>query len=462
MRRGLRVAGWGLIGLLGLAVLAVLATNVLLQTRLLRSLVNAEPDALFVDYQGAASWSPGRLSFDSLTLRSRDQNIEFEAALRGVTLRVSLADLLRRRLHATRLRARTLRFRLREKLTREEATRARLARFPRIAGFSDPPLLQTRPASSANAEVPWRVVIDDLSVERVEEIWIDSWKWNGEGAVAGRFDLLPGLEARVGPARLEVASGALRRGASPVAQRPRGVVWCEFPLFDKKARPGNDVWKILSGGVALRGDLAGLAFLSPDSGGPRLSGGAGSLLARVGLENGAGNARLSVTARDLTVRDGKRVFKGSTQLDVLAPRIDFPRGEASLAGTKLVLTDVSVEGAPGRPWAATFSAPAARLHLTDDRLDSRLVGNLLDARPIIAQMPRGLAKWAATLLHLEDLRFAGHLAVGPSQLALTSLRLSAGDFLLEGDYHSGFGPTHGHFRARKGHLSVRFTVPRGT
>jgi len=128
MKRGLRAAGWGLLGLFGLAVVVVLASNVLLRTPLLRKLVNAKPEELVVEYRGATSWLPGRLSFDSLTLRSRDRNIEFEAALQGVTLRVSLADLVRRRFHTTRLRARTLAFRLRERLTPEEATPARSAR----------------------------------------------------------------------------------------------------------------------------------------------------------------------------------------------------------------------------------------------------------------------------------------------------------------------------------------------
>jgi hypothetical protein len=114
-------------GLLSLPVLVVLASNVFLRTSLLRSLVNGDPDSLFVEYRGARSWFPGHLSFDSLTLRSNDNNAEFEAALQGLELRVSLADTLRRRFHATRVRARKLEFRLRERLRREEATPARLA-----------------------------------------------------------------------------------------------------------------------------------------------------------------------------------------------------------------------------------------------------------------------------------------------------------------------------------------------
>lgn len=461
MRRGLRAAGWALAGLFGVALLAILATNVLLKTSLLRRLVNAKPDALTVEYRGAASWLPGHLSFESVTLRSRDRNVEFEAVLGDVELRVSLADLVRRRFHTTRLRAGTLRFRLRERLTRQEATAARLGRYPRIAGFADPPLVSASSSARAAGPLPWRVVIDDLAVARVEEIWIDSWKWSGNGRVAGSFELLPGREARVGPARLEVSSGALRRGDAQVANRTRGAVWCELPRYAPKTHPGNEVWKILSGGSDLRADLAGLEFLSPDSGGADMSGGVGSILAQVELKHGAGGVRVSATARDATLRTRKRTFKGTVKLDLLAPMVDFPRGEASLAGTKVVLSDVAVKGAPGRPWSATFLAPKARLRLGDGSLDGGLAGSLLDARPIVALMPPGLPRWIAKVLDLENLEVSGHVAAGPSRFALTSLRLFAGDFSLAGDYRSSSGEAHGAFRATKGGFSIDFTVPSG-
>jgi len=462
MKRGWRVAGWGLMGLLSLPVLAVLATNVSLRTNVLRRLVNEDPDALVVDFRGARSWFPGHLSFDSLTLRSNDNNAEFEAALQGVELRVSLVDVLRRRFHTTRVRAGKLQFRLRELLRREEATPARLARYPRIEGFADPPLLQTTPSPPEPAGNPWRVVIDDLSVASVEEIWIDAWKWTGNGRVAGAFELLPGREARVGPARLEVSAGELLHGDSKVALRTFGAVWCELPRFDTQAYPGNDVWKIMSGGSELRGDLAGLAFLSPDAGSPVLSGGVGAIRERVALKEGMGKVRVEITAHDVTVREGERSFRGSARVEIHATDVDFRRGEASLAGTQVVLSNVAVGRAPSRPWAATFSAPAARLFFADGSLDARLVGTLQDARPLVALMPSGLEKWVAILLDLEDLHVTGRLAAGPSRLALTSLRLSAGNFSLEGDYRSNSGQRHGEFRAKKGSLSIRFTIPGGS
>jgi hypothetical protein len=409
-----------------------------------------------VEYSGAACWLPGRISLDAVTLRSRDRKTEFEAVLEGVTLRVSLLDIATRRFHVESLRARALSFKLRELLTPAEATPERVARYPRIEGFADPPLLPTSPRPPASGLDPWRIVIDDLAVTGVREIWIDSWRWKGAGQVTGSFEILPGREARVGPARLEVAGGALKHGASIVARRTAGAVWCELPRFQNDAYPGNEVWKIMSGGSDLRADLLSLAVLLPAS-----SGGAGMISNRIELKDGVGSVRVEARVHGVRLRRGERTFRGTAHIDVKAPRVDFRRGEASLAGTKVVVTDVTVEGRGAPGWGATFLAPAARLGFADGSFDGQVVGSLRDARPVVALMPSGLPKLIAGLLRLKDLELTGLLAGGPSRFALTSLRLSAGNFSLVGSYRSSAGRARGDFRARKGPFSVRFSVPKG-
>ncbi|MHB8799275.1 MAG: AsmA family protein [Thermoanaerobaculia bacterium] len=456
MKKGLRIVGWGLVAGFCLVALLVIATNVLLHTRLLRKLVNTRPEALTIEYSGAASWLPGRLSLDTVTLRSRDRKTEFEVVLEGVTLRVSVFDLAKRWFHVESLRARALTFKLRELLTLDEATPERVARYPRIEGFADPPLLPATPRPPASGRTPWRIVIDDLAVTGVQEIWIDSWRWTGTGQVVGSFEILAGREARVGPARLEVAGGALKHGASNVARRTVGAVWCELPRFRKAFYPGNEVWKIMSGGSDLKADLVSLEILLPDS-----SGGTGTISERIDLKDGVGSVRVEASVRDVRLRRGERAFRGTAHIDVRSTRFDFHRGEASLAGTKVVLSDVTVEGRGAPGWGATFLTPAARLRLADGSFDGRVVGSLRDARPIVALMPSGLPRLIAEILQLEDLELTGRLAGGPSRLELTSLRLSAGNFSLVGSYRSRAGRARGDFRARKGPFSVRFSVPGG-
>ena len=154
--------------------------------------MDADPDSLFLTFTAPrASLLPGRLRFATLTIRSRDANVEWEARLENVTVDVALAGLFRRRFHARSVQAGALAFRLRERLSKTNATPARGARLPLIAGFADPPLRGPAAGPVSPAD-PWRVVVDDLRIALVREIWIDSWRWAGEGRLQGGLFLRPG------------------------------------------------------------------------------------------------------------------------------------------------------------------------------------------------------------------------------------------------------------------------------
>ena len=430
------------------------ATNLVLRSDWLPRQINSDPATLFVTYTGARSLVPGRLRFDTLILRSRDSNIEWEARLEGVSVRVRLFDLLRRRFRAGSVRADALSFRLRERLERPEATPARLARFPRIAGFGEPPL-RDPPAPPAPPGDPWIVVVDDLSVGLVREIWIDSWRWTGAARVTGGLFLRPGLEAEVLPSELAVGRGTLHWGEETVSRETTGSVRAALPRFDTQAYPGNEVWKIMSGATSLRGTLDGLAFLAPEGGGPRLApGGAGTIRARVALQGGRGSARLDMEAGAVVVRLGERTVRGAARANVFARRIDFPGGSVAFDGTRIRLRDISLEGAAGAPWSGALEARQARLGLKDGSLDVHLSARLGDGRPLVALVPSGPPRWIAGLLDLRDFEASGRLRASRGFLALSPARAEAGTFSIDADWREARGRRWGALLVRKGVLSL--------
>jgi hypothetical protein len=444
----------GLAGALCIFLVSVVgATNLVLRSDWLSGQINSDPATLFVTYTGARSLVPGILRFDTLLLRSRDSNIEWEARLEGVTIRVRLSDLLRRRFRTGSIRANTLSFRLRERLERSEATPTRLVRYPRIAGFGDPPL-RDPPAPPADPGNPWRVVVDDLAVGVVKEIWIDSWHWTGSARLVGGFDLLPGRRAEVFPAELSVAGGTLRFGEREVSRETVGAVRAALPRWETRDYPGNEVWKIVSGMAVLHGTLQGLDFLSADGEGLRIAGGIGSARIGVVLDGGRGHARVDADARRFVARAGKRIFRGSGRAAVRARAIDFHEGTVSLSGTSVSLSDFSLDGATGEAWDGTFTAPGARLHLTDGSLDARVVARLRDGRPLLALLPPGLPKWLVGLLDLRDFGAEGHVVHAPGRLTISKASMEAGTFALAGDYRETRRRSWGALLIRKGHLSV--------
>lgn len=285
----------------GAAAAAVLvlagATALLLRGDWLLEQVDGDPNSLFVTFtEPRASLVPGRIGFATLTIRSRDSNVEWEARLEDVALEVSLPALARRRFHAKAVRAGALSFRLRERLGASEATPARVGRYPRIAGYPDPPR-RDPPAPRAAPGNPWCVVVDDLRVRLVREIWIDAWRWEGKGRLAGGLFLRPGIQAEVFPGELDVEGGTLHWGAHAVSKSTSGRVRASLPRFDTQKYPGNDVWKIMSGDASLDGTLDALPFLSRDGGTAPVEGG-GNVRVRVFMKDGRGGGPIVATLHD--------------------------------------------------------------------------------------------------------------------------------------------------------------------
>ena len=364
----LGVAAGAAAALLGLAG----ATALVLRSDWLAEQVDADPDSLFVSFtEPRASLVPGHLRFATLTLRSRDSNVEWEARLEGVTVDVALVDLASRRFHARTVRAAGLTFLLRERLTRDEATPARAGRYPDITGYPNPPR-RDPPAPPVAPGDPWRVAVDDLRVALVGAIWIDAWRWEGEGSLSGGFRLRPGIEAEVLPSDLEIARGTLHWGRDVVSRNTAGRVRAWLPRFDTQAYPGNEVWKIMSGSAPLDGTLDAVPFLSPDGSRPSPTHG-GSVRIRVSMRDGRGGGSVSARLRDAR------------------PLVSLvPAGPAKWAAGLLDLRDFAVSArvgiAPGRLTVSPVHASAGTFSLDADwRLaGGREWGALLAKKGILA------------------------------------------------------------------------------
>lgn len=453
-RKGARWAVGAAAAVLGVSVFLVAGTNVLLRTQILRRLVNEDPGRLFAEWNEPRTWIPGRIQFGSLVLRSGDGNVEWEARLEDVEVEFTLLDLMRRRFHVRHLHASRLAFRLRELLRREDATPELVARYPLIPGFADPPLLANAASAPSGRGRPWRVLLDDIAIEKVTDIWIDAWRWEGFARLGGGFELLPGYEAEVRSSRLEVVSGALHRGSAAVTEGTQGVVACAIPRFDTQAFPGNDVWKLIAGSAALRARLSGVSFLSSDGKGARFSGGSGDVRFGVTLGAASGRARLVVSARDVKAQAGTRNVRGSVRAEIHVPRLDFGDLSASFSGSRLRLRDVAVDGATGRAWSGELRTPIAHLDLKNGGFGGHVDGRFADARPVVALLPPGLPKWVAGLLDLSDLSVSANTVVSPGVLEVTAARAAAGTFQLLGDYRERGRGRWGAFLVRSGPLAL--------
>ena len=111
--------------------------------------MNKDPDRGWLEYESASSRWPGTLHVKNLLYRDRDPKAEWAFQLEDGEVTYSLADLLRRRFHVTRLSGHGFVFRVRNRLTRAEATPARLSRCSRsgISGRADSRAFQAEPSA---------------------------------------------------------------------------------------------------------------------------------------------------------------------------------------------------------------------------------------------------------------------------------------------------------------------------
>lgn len=290
--------------LLALELFYVVVANAVLRSSLIeRGVAGAE--GMYLEYGSAVSWLPGRARVSALKLRVEDYNVQFLLEIEHAELDVGLDELMHKRFHAFRLRADGVSFFMRHKLHEAAGHGERLAAFPPIPGFADPPLYRgPHPPPIPDAEYDlWQVQIDDV-IARAKELWFLEYRFQGDAEARGSFLVRPARLVRVEPARLELRSGSLRLGPHVVAGRVKGYLAVSVPNFEVQKVEGAAVAHEISLQTKLELSQGRLDFLNAyrDPGAPMVEGeGAWSVEAR--LQRGvvqpgtllAGDARPLVT-----------------------------------------------------------------------------------------------------------------------------------------------------------------------
>ncbi|MEO6421075.1 MAG: hypothetical protein ABIP39_16805 [Polyangiaceae bacterium] len=265
-----------------------MGVNLFIKTRALRSLLDATPEKLLIDYESASTFWPGRVHLTHLTIRGRDTNVEWNVSLDDADVVIGLFALMKREFHAERVRGDGVSFRLRQRLEKAEATPTLVAALPPIPGFDDPPMRGVPSlAASVDEEKMWHVVIEDVDVN-VREVWIDPYRNAGHSRAQGKFSIQPLRSVSVGPAHLDVIDGEVAVGKDVVINALKGEVDCTMRAFDPRATKGAAILGTLTAGVQLDGELVSTEFINQYTGGdPHFSHGKGPLHSSVRVRDGA-------------------------------------------------------------------------------------------------------------------------------------------------------------------------------
>jgi hypothetical protein len=255
--------------LLALELLYFVVANAVLRSSLIKNRVG-DADGMHLEYDSASSLLPGRVRISGFSLRFEDYNVQFLLTIEHAEVDVALDELLHKRFHGYRVRAEGVRFLMRHKVHETTGHGQRLAAFPRIAGFADPPLYRgpEPPPIPDDQYDLWQVQLEDV-VARAKELWFLEYRFQGDAEARGAFMIRPARVVQVGPARLELRSGTLGVGPRSVARAVKGIIDVSLPHLDVPKTVGFAVFRQISTRLRLelsRGDLDFVnVYLDPSS-----------------------------------------------------------------------------------------------------------------------------------------------------------------------------------------------------
>lgn len=257
--------------------------NVVLRSGVIKTSVE-QAEGFELDYSGAYTLWPGHVRLRDFSLRFEDYNVQFEIALATAELDISLTELAFKKFHVTRLDAQGTRFRFRHKLIVVADDAERVAAYPPIRGFADPPYyrgVRSPPIADEDYDL-WEVRIERVTA-RVSELWVMEHRFVGEGVARGSFVVRPARWVQVEPAELLLERGRMTLGQHVVAEQVRGRIRCSIPDMQVQESEGRQVFRDISSSIRLELERGQLDFLQ-------------AYLARLGAATYSGRARWLIDA----------------------------------------------------------------------------------------------------------------------------------------------------------------------
>jgi hypothetical protein len=458
-RRILAVVAGALTLSVGLLAAYGIAANLLIQTRLLRALINHGPDTISVEYDSAYSLLPGRVRVRGLRIRDRGVATEWVIGLDRGRGSISLVDLLRKRFHTTRIRGSGLTVRVRSRLTPEQATPGRLAFLPPIAGFPAPRLRDPGERGPLPTGREWTIRLDDVDVA-VGEIWVNEYHYTGDATLTGAMLLRPRLRFEVFPTALEVRSGTLRLSEEPLAASLKAHLDGVIHPYDLRHAPGDAVLRAMTGGGRAAGRIEGIHFLNGLLHTPptlSLEGGTGTLEADLSLDNGSGTGVLDFSAQGAKAVMLDAAMTGEAEGRLRLARLDLQSGLADFAGSRLEVRKVLVKRGNETPWPwwGILEIAAADLRTGPPRvLYAHANLRAQNAQPLYRLLNAKLPPWAESLLKMEKVTATADVALARSFVDVKSLEAQGGAFHILGRYHAIHGGKDGAFLIDAGPLAL--------
>ncbi|MGA9520097.1 MAG: hypothetical protein WBV82_01455 [Myxococcaceae bacterium] len=331
-----RLPGRAVIGALvaiAMIIAAAIGVNIYLNTEYLPRLVGAMRPGLVLEYESAWSLWPGTVFVEKLSVRGEEPGFTWHVSARRASASAQLSSLTGDTKRLDSLKLTGVRVRIRPKLHPLDATPERLAQLPALPGEPPVDLLEEGPLLPPDERRvldPWRIEVASARVDRLEELWIDLFRFEGRMDATGSFQVAPGRVTRFLPTEVKVRDGSLYIAGEVAADQLRGEARVSLGPVDHFEGRGLAHFATAAGEASLQGQVRDVGFLRELPGLP----------APVALKGGAGPVQTRLLIKDSLAQPGS-TLEWSTES--LRGEID---GFVGVGGISVRAAVELVEGAP--------------------------------------------------------------------------------------------------------------------
>ncbi len=428
---------------LGLYAVTLVAANLILRSQVFARIADLGPDFRIYWKSGYSLW-PGRVFLRDLTIEGQDNNVIWRTEIERVRAQIDLFALPAKRLHTDWIRADGATFKL---VYRDDALRAKLGAADEawMKEFKPAELRAHKIARMwAHARSRWQVELEDVIVERLPSLKIQKIEMRGTERLSGRLFLWPGVEAEIGPGKLEATQGVFLLAGKPLLDPVSFSGGATFGRFYPEFEGGSKSMKRFS--LDLRASSPGLRLASFES---ELR----KLFPQLRIDSANTQAGyLVVTARHLARDPGKTEFN----LRMGVPQLAGMWRERSFSAR----TDLEVRMSQGdsqgldfrwvsRDWNGSFKILNARFGVEKEffvdpirklSLEGAFTHSMTDASPLIDFLGKdAIPLWAAKALQNGEVKAHGLVFVRRGVPGLYAIDAQAGAVGIQGRVSSDHG-----------------------
>jgi hypothetical protein len=206
------------------------------------------------------SWTifPGRIHLKRVKIY---MNGDTQFTLEGKDLftSISVLELLKHRIHVTRLIADDVRYQMRVQVKDTRGMERRLAAYPKLEGLPGTNTVREEVADKTEPrEESYTVEVDGIDI-KVSELWFFEYRYLGKGTLKGGFTVGPHI-MEVRTAVQDLGPGEVRFGEKePVMRDFQGQINCEIPKIDPMAHANASFLEFVSARLNLRANVLTLS-----------------------------------------------------------------------------------------------------------------------------------------------------------------------------------------------------------